>query len=499
MLAEQGTTRSAHRIALGLIAVIAIGAVVGVVVGTQAYGIGMTPDSIAYIKAARAMLHLQPLPALFSHWPPGYPTLLAAASWLTHGDPRHLAAFYNGLCVALSVVFSAVLIFRQRVGLVWTVLGAAAVAACDTLYACSTMAWSEPTLIVLMLLSFVSLQRAADRGRGFVLAGLLAGLCFLTRYIGFAVAATGVLMLLVNNPRSSYARLRAALIYGLAASVPAVLWLVYNWSTQHNLTGTREASDTSLLQASKLAAAGLLRRSELQLALPLAVVGLILGRSRSGSAIDTRVVWVLWTFAVIYLLALCVLASLIRFDTIDDRLLLPAVVALLVGSFAGIAGLCQRLGERAGAWATTALGLVIGAVLIGRSLAVETDFARVAMVYGTGGYSQQYWHEDPVLRTLSKLRPDMPIESNAPDVIYGVLDWPADATPRHDPHVEPDLQRLATQWPRHPRTLVVWFKQVNPDDVPIETLSQLADHREVERSDDVSLYIFTAQGSPPAP
>jgi hypothetical protein len=71
-----------------------------------------------------------------------------------------------------------------------------------------------------------------------ILSAVLIGLVPLTRYAGVAMLAAGALSVLLLSSGRAWARFKKALLFGLLASLPVLVWLVWTWfSSAHSLGG----------------------------------------------------------------------------------------------------------------------------------------------------------------------------------------------------------------------------------------------------------------------
>ena len=101
-------------------------------------------------------------------------------------------------------------------------------------------AYSEPLFILLILSGGLSLVAWLQRERLslLILSAVLIGLIPLTRYAGVAMLAAGTLSVLLLSSGRAWARFKKALLFGLLASLPVLVWLVWTWfSSAHTLGG----------------------------------------------------------------------------------------------------------------------------------------------------------------------------------------------------------------------------------------------------------------------
>ena len=209
------------------------------------YGIGVTPDSVVYLRAAESLRDGTglPVPAYdgalvpLTHFPPLYPATLAGLATLGL-EPLQAARWTALLMAAANILAFAFSAYR------FTGSRAASTAVCfmlalsvDMLFL-NTAVWSEAEFIFFAVVSLLCLTRYLE-GRGFryLAAGALAAaLAWLARYAGGALIATGIVALAALGPGGIRRRLVDAALFGAIASAPGVAWMLRNLSLGGSLT-----------------------------------------------------------------------------------------------------------------------------------------------------------------------------------------------------------------------------------------------------------------------
>lgn len=196
--------------------------------------VGVFQDDAIYVVLAKAlatgegfrMINMPGSPHA-THFPPGYPMLLAALWKLYPSFPDNIVAFkfVNALllaCTALGTYHFS----RSRVGL--GPAGAAIAAGIGTLsvvvLVITGVVLSEPLFMALMLPTLLVTERAAERGdvRTALAAGALIGLLSLVRSVGMFALPAALLVLATRRHWRAAATLAAAALVFL---VPWQLWV----------------------------------------------------------------------------------------------------------------------------------------------------------------------------------------------------------------------------------------------------------------------------------
>jgi len=216
-------------------------------------GLGLSDDSIAYIAGARSLLAGDGYREAWlatngyvTHFPPGFSSALTFLGWFGL-DPLRGARFLNALLFGLNAGLLGVLAWRMTPSLSAGVVIAALFGANGDLLQVHTVAMSEPLFIFFTLLSFwmfdLYFERPTSRvGKGvagewwwLVACASFAGLAYLTRYAGLALAATFIVAIFVL--RTSWRKRFTSIGIFLAGFLPWVLvWALRNRIIADNAT-----------------------------------------------------------------------------------------------------------------------------------------------------------------------------------------------------------------------------------------------------------------------
>lgn len=206
------------------------------------YGIGMVNDSVGYIGGARNILVGHGYSRLtgnyttvpITNYPPFYSIVLAGVGLL--GIDAIQAAW--GLSLALFSLTMILMVWMARyiTRNDWMALFAGCVFIISAPFLHSyAFAMSEPLYLVLTLLALRLGAVAVERNRWywFALSGFLAGLSFITRYVGLALFGTVILGLLIFKSNWK-TKLTSSAIYLVSGLLPVLAWLIRNWMVTKN-------------------------------------------------------------------------------------------------------------------------------------------------------------------------------------------------------------------------------------------------------------------------
>lgn len=421
---------------LGIFLLAALGS--GVALAATRHGAGASPDSVVYIGVARNLLAGRGLTEPFgaeidtplTRYPPLYPVVLAAGGPVG-ADPLTTARWLGALLFGANILFVglalAALLPRSR----WLPLAGALLAASGLpLLTMHSMAWSEPLFLLLSFLSLFVLAAYLDQARpaALLLAGLLGGLAFLTRYAAIPFLAAGVLGLLLMGRRPAVQRLGSAALFAVLGALPTALWTLRNlavadtaaarvlawhpagkahvWQALYTVAGWLHVPD----RAPDWLRLGLL----LAVAVMALVAAALMWRSRPAGRVPAFVK-LLALLIPLYMAFLVASISLLDASTpLDDRILAPIyVAAIFLGLYA--VGELLPVSTHPRRWhaALAALLLLLVAGSLIRGAAWVGDGYRQGI-----GFSSLAWQRSPLIQQVQSLPPEALIYSNVPEAIY---------------------------------------------------------------------------------
>jgi hypothetical protein len=233
---DQSTPSSIDWWRLGIVLVAALALASGLAV-VDTYPVGVVHDDAMYVILARALasgegyrfLNLPGAPPA-THFPPGYPALLALVSWIAPAFPVNVVVFkaLNALFLAVAAVLVARFARERAVGDGWSLALGGATAVSIPLLVLGSMVLSEPLFLALLLALLPALESLVE-GRAsavrLVSLGAAIAACTLVRSHGIALVPAVVVALALRR------RWRDALVVGGAAAACLLPWQL--WSAVH--------------------------------------------------------------------------------------------------------------------------------------------------------------------------------------------------------------------------------------------------------------------------
>jgi hypothetical protein len=211
---------------------------------TTPNGLGISADSVAYLKAATSFMQTRSVAEFSSQWPPLYPMLLGIFGLIFNHDVILGARVLQGLLWA----FSFVLIF-----FIFRAAGSLSALVCILFSGLLSLhwsvtyvqyyAWTEPLFIFFVLCNLFFLQKLFDqnlqvqRAKCLYVALLFtASLALFTRYMGLAVAGANAMAFLFLFSWPLKKRLLAAVTQSVLPLLIILPWLAHRSSFQDNNT-----------------------------------------------------------------------------------------------------------------------------------------------------------------------------------------------------------------------------------------------------------------------
>jgi hypothetical protein len=385
---------------MGLLVLLAMLSGAALVLEASHLGPGLSPDSLTYALLARSLARgdgFRLLGAPETHFPPGYPAVLAA---LGATGPTLLGAarVLHALLFAINIALAAGLAARIA-GPSAGALAALSIVGSPALLGVHAMLWSEPLFLALVLAG--ALLLGSDRRH---LAAVPLALALLVRYAGLGFAPAAAAAILARGPNGLLSRVRAAALFAGAMLGPLAAWLVHN----SLVAGSATERTPAWHPAGLTSAAALLRtQGELVGVGPNIVAGALVVSAivAASLAVGRDADFALWATPS-YLAFLFVSVSVLDADSpFDTRLLAPAYVFAVVLVTSAVLRLRNQQARVTCVCLLTALA--------SWGLAGSSAEAARRSIEGEG-FESRYWRESPALSGLDRR---VSIASNGAEIV----------------------------------------------------------------------------------
>ena len=489
-------------------------------------GIAVGDDGVGYTAIADSLLAGNGLGYFLERpltvWPPLWPALMAAISWLTPLSPSGAAVVLN-IGVSVAAVFVANRLLRRIVAddrLV--LLGTAVVALGSSTIGFGHLLMTDLAFAVVALLWMLALINHWESRRPAWLAGAaaLVWCAFGLRYVAVVLIPTAALWLLLDGTRSFAKRFRDAALYCIGAALVPVAWMLRNRAADGTILGPRYPSARGVVDNGfdilatmgrfllPGVANGLTRIWAAIGAIALvAAITVLVRLLREARADGERSVWSAATGwlgrptglvalqPVLYLVYILYIRSTTALNQLDLRLLEPAYLPFMVLALAVIARLraLPPVGESAWWRVGYASAHVWAAANVIAGLAAVVLFA-TGNPYFEGNYNADRFDRVRQNAALDELPADCTTVSNLPNALYPEVEsvWSPRRTGAESNEPTDDLDRLVAELADRP-TCLVWVDAA-PRYGNLWTREQLQERVQLEpiaTDGIVSVYEFT--------
>ncbi len=238
---ENLTAEYKFKVYLAFVALVGLGFILVV---TGHYGAGVSSDAARNLATAESLLQgkgfVDMLGTPFVLWPPLYPALLAAVSWVTKSSVFQVGWILNVLLYPLNLWLCGWLFylnFREKP--LYAMLGGLALLFSRSTLRIYANVSSEPLFVTFMLVFFFAAGKyLKDHSDSMLwLMFLTAGVATLQRYLGVILIGVGCLVVLFKD---GWRGLLRSILPALIATLPIALWgLLHNLPLSGGLFGPR--------------------------------------------------------------------------------------------------------------------------------------------------------------------------------------------------------------------------------------------------------------------
>lgn len=448
---------------------------------TKHSGIGISPDSVTYLSAARNFKDGKGL-IQFDHIPlvdfPGcYPAFLGLISFISGKDPLQFAPVLNEFLFAVLIYVSGSLMNGFMSPSRWykgIILSFILLSPC--LLEVFPMLWSE-TLFIVELLFFIYVMSGYFRTHKpstLLFAALIASIAAVTRYAGITLIATGCMLITFDFHFRTKKRFLHSVLFGLVGSSLLIINLARNWMVFGFATGMRQKGVTPLLENMYYYGSVIcdwlpLPKDQHFLSLLVAVLVLLIlfllllptmgGINRKFSFEEVAT-----AFGLVYSLFIIVSATVSRYQQLNSRLLSPLFIPLIWAISFRIQRVMKKISSK---WRWPAIGLIVILTCGFQYNQLAADYETYDGVRDAGepGYTEDPFPQSDIVKYLEKNAGQFvngyTIYSNAADAVYLFTGLSSDMLPQLAYQYQVD--RFLSE--KH--FYLVWFNEIVDPEVPL--------------------------------
>jgi hypothetical protein len=487
-----------------------IAAVIGFIIiqlFTRNGGIGISPDSIAYISGARNLLDGNGFTEFSGSplvdFPLFYPFFLAIIMFVTQTDIVVLGSVLNGLMFAGVIFLTGIIIEQFKYKTNWYKRILLVIMICSpSLIEIYTMLWSE-TLFILLILVFILFFKHYFRThsyRSLIIAACMAALAFETRFAGITLLGTGCLLMFFDKNLKWSNKFKHISLFGSIGISLVAINLIRNTIERGNATGMRQKGITSLYKnveySGNVLSDWFTFKFEQQLffeILAVAVMALFfvffIRNFRHWKAYysfeNVNV-----SFFIVYVLFIIISSTLSRYEPINNRLLAPAFIPLLLISTSQIPKWRAQLPHKQLEWIFFAFSVGISFVLIGSYIGVNRENLSFMNETGIPGYGGNIWTKSKLVHYLQEheevFKNDSEIYSNHCQAVYFLTNHAVMTIPERVYKDDVDEFKETDSC-----TLIWFYRDNNPDLLGLKEIHHYKKMKLVKSFSDGAIFYLT--------
>ena len=408
------------------------------VIGTSKYGIGLTGDTMNYlalsenIVAGRGFVGLGGEP--FVLWPPGCSLIISFLIAVTGANQYSILFALNIFSLSFTLIIFYFLLKQKLKEPVLRYYGMGLLVIAPGFYLVSVFAFVEVTFIpILLLFLYLGEKWREDLTlRRVIWLSVLSLVLFFLKYIG--IISFGVVIYLIFREKNEL--LRKSFVSFLIAVVPAVLWLIRNYTASGTPFGERGRSIYNIIDITLIST-----ETFLYWVFPFLILLLLIFiiSARYFKLIEfpfpvfLRRVDIYLLFSVLFIGVTIISCSVSAFDRLNNRLLFPAFLPLLILFLIFVDVVKTNLRK----WKYQKFLMIAGlVVLIVPVIAyVRTDIRSFnsRIRYGAGGIAtDEYQARLPKIpqQSFLELKTGDEIYSNNPELLYYATNLQAKKSPQ---------------------------------------------------------------------
>ncbi len=467
-------------------------------------GIGISPDSVTYISAARHLVQgkgfisFENLPVV--DFPFGYPLFLSIVSFITRLDPLQFGPVLNGILFGTVLYSSGAIMngFNEKPSTWYKRILLVCILFSPALQEVYTLLWSETIFILLVLLFIVSISKYLKHlTTGWLfLSIIICSVACLTRYAGVFLIMTGGFLIFFNKSLSWRTRIFHSLIFGILSFSLILVNIIRNMAVTGFATGMRLKNNTSLLNIMEYFGdvfcdwLMLKRIPALAALLTLSVIvyfifSMIYSKRKIKS--PSQLEYVISLTGLMYCIFMAISSRLTRYELFTNRLLSPMFIPLLWSISWWIPGFISKRTQRM-QWIWGISFCAIAVLFLRIEYLADYEYYDGVKDAGVPGYTEDPYVQSEIAQFIEKnktiFKPQMSIYSNAGDAMYFTTGLPV----RQLPGIA--IPSQVQQYYRTKNNYLVWFQDLdNPDMPALDSILKNKDMILLKQLSDGAVYV----------
>jgi Dolichyl-phosphate-mannose-protein mannosyltransferase len=453
---------------------------------TYHYGIGLSPDSVAYISVAR---HISDGSGFINYdgnffllQPPLYPLLLSAIEKVFFISPLVSAGCFNAILLGLIVYYSGLFLSIHLKSMALAIIGTVYICFSIVLIKISLIALSDPLFILFVLLYLFYFDRYITHAEisNLLLFSTAAALACLTRYVGIIIILTGTVSIFIWNGKTSKKMLRDLAVFIIITTLPLGVWILRNYLLSHTFFGQRAESSYTLFDNLIFIFNTFIKWflplgiNELQLFV-LAIIlflfiltTIILIHKRNKKEQKLNQIAPILVFILFYSAIIAISSTTTAYDKISDRLLSPIFVPTVFIIFLALDNILKWLSKNFHQKLIPILFFTL--IILGMIYPTQNTIYNIEDYAKQSGweFSSKMWKDNSVIKYLNnhiQFGAGYSFYSNVPEAIYILTNKEAKWSPPKTFYNSPRLIKINANtksiWEGKNKVCLVWFNNTD--------------------------------------
>lgn len=440
-------------------------------------GVGISPDSVAYLSTANhfaasfEFTDYNNLPLV--NFPLGYPLVLGFIKIIFFTELMTALPILNGLLLAAVLYTSSFLLYQANIKQTfYRLLILCFILSSPGIIEVYSMLWSETLFVLLGLLFIVAFQKylQTEQLNWLLIAAVVASLAIVVRYVGITLLISGGVLILLYFQLNWRIKLKHIGWLAMVGCSLPLLNIARNIMLTQTVAGLRQSSLKTFpinLQDFINVMGYWFPNSENDSFVTLLIIGIVLMimvmvlliYGLIQQQFFSNIITILSVFVLVYAGFMLFIASVSRFETLSSRLLIPLyipLVVLIAHCFYQWIFATNKLKKEFFIVALS-IGYAIGMNHHYKTHLFNWEGIRYA---GIPGYSDDLWTGSPLLKFMKAHQTNYqaPIYSNANDAVFFLANIQANPLPHKD------LPQEISPFLEQKNIYLIWFEYgKNPD------------------------------------
>lgn len=450
-------------------------AILLVLIGTSKHGLGLTGDSMNYLALSENLLNGKGVVGMggtsFVLWPPGYSIIISGLLAITNSDAYSILTALNLVSLTATIILSSLLFRQTLLEAKIRFYGSLLLVLAPGVYLIWVFAFVETVFVPILLLFLFLCQKWRNNlsiSRVCQLS-LISLTLFFLKYIGIVTLPIILYLIYKGNTEKKLQKYSFGVLISL---FPAILWVVKNYLVSGTPFGLRGSSLYGLFEVLFISIETFLYWVFPVVMLLTLTIFLFLGlrkESDSGGSNILSKIDIHLLFIGLFLIVTFISSTISAFDRLNNRLLFPIFIPLLIVCLVSVEQLKLRIEVMKKKKVMFFFGIILMSIPVLAYIRTDIRSFNSRILNGAGGIStDEYQAHLPriPMEVIDRLKSERSVYSNGPELLYYATTIQSKKAPRkfyyNSTTVEVEYKNLKNFFGNE-KSLLVWLGDNNSD------------------------------------